>query len=775
MFAQWVVAISLRATYNGSAAFNRMSADALRAEAGYTRLQQKMDAVNTIHQTAGMAAAGLGAALLDFSKNGTAAAGEYQTALIQLQQSAGTTADKMAQIRDVINKTTAGTGQNLLQSTNQFTAMLQHGLTVQQMLAKSTNGESLFELVAKYAHLQSLDPMHPTDPVESSANMVMVAHQLGAFDPDSMKSIIEQIAKLQLASGAIQSQIITQGGYFAKLGRQAGMSPEQILDMEERMAQAGLLRGKGGAGMADLILGALNAPSGSKFMDSKKGEAAIELGMYDKKGKSKIIDSKGDLNWAKLHDILAYDLKNMPNNILAGDLKAFGGIPGLRVAMQAFGPAAEQQHRLLEQKKAKEPGIDERQTALLNSWAGAMQVLGTNLETFSINFWLPFITTFTPTLTGLGHAVAALSDFTAGHPGAALGLSIAAVYTGASAIAYGTKSLIGSFFDVGTALRTLARSAEIDAAEMRLAAGAGVVPVVGGAVVKKGEVVAARGVGARAVAGSIGTVIADALSFGLWSPIRAAFASGLAGLGGFVSGLGEVALVVTRFAGPIGLAVGALTLLYEAAMHPISFGKMVADIQEFFFTTMPAAVMRGWNGIVGDVSHFLSTKGSDLVTAPFHGLINIIAAYIVTTAVMVAKVVQDLQNPLTWGKVAGDISQGSSARDALQRQFNAAFLAQQHDNDLANQARQQAYAAERARLNAHHGRVAGTNAQGYAFAQHNHIEVHVDGSTVADQTALAKIISDKVQADLEKSGTRAQRANGGLLGNPFLPALPATS
>lgn len=415
------------------------------------RYKLQMQAINQQHlQFKAMVLGGALAGGFELFKNGIEQAGKFQTAMTSVGLSVVATKQQLTDLSDIVQNLSNTTGQSAVTIAQEMQAAAQNGLNDPKQL------KQLFPKMAKFADVIWLNSGQKIDPVHAIEQMSQLTHLLGAYRGPAMEQMLDTVAKAKLNSSESLDKFITQAGYFAKIAGASGLTNPQILQQLVAMSQVGLLRGKGGTGLANMLL-ALTDPTKSQY----KGQ--IDGGLRDRSGKLLFEDAKGHIQFEKMNAYLANMVQHSKNSSETNALlfQMFGKQGG-RFAATMESQASYEQIQRIKSQMGKQAGVEGQFQTLQQTYdyqkAHDLRVL----QNINMDIWKTVLPEVTTGLGHLGNALVVIDDWIRSHPNF--------VKHGAESFLIGmgvvTVSLISTLWK-------LQRSVNIVADEILLSAGKG--------------------------------------------------------------------------------------------------------------------------------------------------------------------------------------------------------------------------------------------------------------------------------------------------------------
>jgi TP901 family phage tail tape measure protein len=420
MYAAWRVAVTISAANMAGPAFRSFAGQAGSANAGIAKLNASIMTVGTIAASAFAAAA---AALTHFTTSGIDAAADFELAMVKLQIKTGATATEFKNYRDMAFGLSAKTAQSATTIAGEIGAAAQTGLTNKQIRDMMPQIAPAVDVVWA---------LTGADPAKLTSEFIKLAHQTQAYDTKSLHEMVESTTKLLLTQPDSLDKVLTQSKYFAGLGKTAGMSTNEILDLLKMMGVTGFLQGRGGTAVTSTILSAVRSAAVTEHLTGAQNLALMSLGVLTPTGHQKFVDSKGHIQWTKMIEHLSKiaDHTTDLSHYIATLGSAFGKGASPFLATLTSKPAREQM-ALIQEKTGHMGTVEEMQKALiLHSFKNAMVLMQTNFTNVLIETFTPLMKALTPFILGLADALDHLRQFLTSNPVVAMGASLAIVFAG---------------------------------------------------------------------------------------------------------------------------------------------------------------------------------------------------------------------------------------------------------------------------------------------------------------------------------------------------------
>jgi uncharacterized membrane protein len=457
LFAAWRVAVVLSARNLTGPAFATFISQANAAEHSTQKLQRSISQLRT---TAAVGFTMAGAALGGFVAQGLHEAGKFELAMKNVQIATGASASQMRLLQRQAISLSGATSQDVTQIGREQAVAASSGLTTKQVL-------DMMPQIAAYADVQMR--AHGQDPVKAVKEAIQEAHLLRAYGSKQesfrgnkvtdLQAMLEYMNQISFAQPEEQGKIITQSGYFAVQARQLGMSIQQIMDVIATMGQTGLLKGKGGTGMAQLINGVINTVALTGHRQRAKTEALRGLGVIDANGKPMYVDDKGHIIFTKMLDHLIKVSDHTKPNVFQQMLKAAFGENGGRFAAVIANRDTREQMVKTRTKMAHIPTIHDAQEGYLNQFLVSLNTLRTNITTAMASLFLPLAQRLTPYVRRIAAEVMRFAQYMFDHPDLGLKVSVGIIGGAVGALGTGVAMAAGQVWALVRAVNTLAAAA----------------------------------------------------------------------------------------------------------------------------------------------------------------------------------------------------------------------------------------------------------------------------------------------------------------------------
>jgi TP901 family phage tail tape measure protein len=507
-----------------------------KAGAAAQRNQLKLAAANQrLGQMAGMASgavAVLGGILMT---HGVTAAAQMELAMTTVGVATGATTDQMKTLGDMVVHVSGLTAQSASTIAQEMATAARAGLNSFDRLRQS------FTQIAKFADVQYFAAKaagRNADPVEMVSVAAQFSHYFQSYSEQSkvpLSHMLDDLGKVMFSQPEAIQRLLAQGKYFIPLATRLGMPEPEVMDFLASMGQTGFLRGKGGTGVQNTLLGAINVATMTAHLQGARLRGLIDLGLIDKStGKKTFLDANGNVDTNLLFGMLTAAATHMQSTRFVGDLSNVFGKQATQFLSVFTGPAVQQQLTFIKEAMDRMGTVAQMFAHFFRDLIPQVQRFTTNFTNILINIFRPALPYLTAMFTGLANVLGAIGDWFAAHPKAGLATAIAGFGVTALAAAYAVKQL----FNLNLAIDSLAANAKANA--LLLNALKPVAPV-GAAVVGAGVGASAFPLASSFPASVTGTEVAAAVT-----------ASGAT-----LATLGAVAL---RFAGWVGVIIGALKL-----------------------------------------------------------------------------------------------------------------------------------------------------------------------------------------------------------------------
>jgi hypothetical protein len=448
-FSAWRVGVIFTATNQTGAAFNQIAMGAAFARNHTMALNM---AILNMFSQAKSGAFAASRALMDFGAAAIKAAGDYQLGTTQL--SLATPGINMDAVQSNIWKQYSDLAQTPYELQQEYLKASQAGFT-----AKMLQDDRFMFKVMQFADVQKITHGAPVE--ETVTQLAQLAHLFGAYDPGSMSTLVEQAYRLQMMGNPEDfSRLVQQGKYFVPLAAQTmNMPTKDIMSLYLGLAQTGMLRGRGGTGVQNILLDSIDAIRATSHMQSAQAKALHALGIIDASGSPRFwtgghrnkqgvlvgghLDMNAELDW--LHSLRNAGV--MSTKDFTRDVAAAFQRTGSQVILSFLGDQAFQQRHALEQKMAAGQGLDAAQKQSLATLPGALLHLQAVLfdphSAFQTALGLPAVKSAAYLINSIAYAVAGLANALHAHSGLALAALIGMATVSLASFGVGIMFFVG--------------------------------------------------------------------------------------------------------------------------------------------------------------------------------------------------------------------------------------------------------------------------------------------------------------------------------------------
>jgi hypothetical protein len=211
-------------------------------------------------------------------------AGNLQRQMTLIQVATGANAAQKARIEQEAYKIAAETAQSVRQSAAVIGVAASSGINdPEKLLARDKQGHSFAEIIAKFADVQFLKSHGGVSFEEATKQGIKLAHLYGAYSPDQIAPLLDQVTKASFMMPDGLDKYLTQSSYYTKLFGRAGVPQEQTTLMGAWLDRTGGGK-RGGTWLQDLLLHAMNAPSLTTSRGGLQRNALEHFGIINSKG-----------------------------------------------------------------------------------------------------------------------------------------------------------------------------------------------------------------------------------------------------------------------------------------------------------------------------------------------------------------------------------------------------------------------------------------------------------------------------------------------------------
>ena len=503
------------------------------------RVKQLNRSQRALHETfrGGLGIVALASAGAMFA--GIKGAADLQVAMVGVQTATRGTAAEMERLTGLAFKVSDATNQSVVDSANVLKVLGRSGFTAPQI-------EVLGMDAAKFADVQLLSRKVTFE--EGANQAATLAHMFRKYGTDS-KPIFDMAAALSKMQPDGLAKSITQMGYFVPTFKSLGVSDVDSFATMAILSRTGYGKGKGGTGMANLLMDSLGPLQQTLHAQKGKRRLLGQWGILDDQGHNRFfhqtkafgqLASKSQLDAMTPEQLSAYAMKMAgkakfdfvgmltqiakyaltPEGLAKGqdkltsELISMFGKQGGRMALLALDPQFISQitaaHKRLADSMRGEGAVAEMQRKYLDTFWGQFGRMRTNLYNVLIDMSGPMLKPFKEFFKLIADNASAFQGFI--HEHRAFGNAISAAI-GAIGIAAGLAFI--AMGRLGLAMTALPSAIDrLSAALLRL----GVAAETAGA--EAGAGAAAAGAGGAAgllkkvpIAGVVGSVVGAAILY----------------------------------------------------------------------------------------------------------------------------------------------------------------------------------------------------------------------------------------------------------------------
>lgn len=528
--------------------------------------------------TAGAVGLGLasGAALV----TGVEGAAKLQLAMQTVAEATGATTDQLAKLNAMVLDTSDVTAQSADTIAREMAAAATAGLSSFGRLY------SAFPQIARFVDVQwfrAQSQGRNIDPAELTSIGVQFAHYFQAYSGAALTNMLNDLNRIMFTQPEAMQRLLTQGKYFIPLATRLGMSEPQIMDMLASMGQTGFLRGKGGTGVQNTLLGAINVATMTAHLQGARLKALVDLGLIDSKtGKKTFLDANGNIDTALLFGMLTASAQHMQPTQYIADLSNAFGKQATQFLSVFTGPGVQKQLGYIDAAMKRMGTVEDFFLKYFGDLIPQTNRLATNFRNLFIAIFQPMLPTITAWFKSLADVLQGLGDFIAAHPKAAM------------------ASTIGILSGLGLAIGTLSAQAILWLNRLSIE-----IALLG----RTAAAAAASGAAGEAAAGAEGATAGGFLGvFAKWA------GSGLSRVGaGFTAMrplLARVGSLLIDDLVPkivpgllrLGGAIATLGLLvWDFFKHPWNLGEWLGKLEGWFifkfFPSVQTALENGWDKV----------------------------------------------------------------------------------------------------------------------------------------------------------------------------------
>ncbi len=598
---------------------------------------------------AGMAAGG---GLL----SGIRGAADLQTAMVGIRNATGATPQQMDMLQQQAYSLSALTAQSVGDSAHIMAVMARSGMNDPNQLMKISKPAALF------ADVQFLSRGVPFE--EGAKNAIMLAHLFHAYNPADATKMFDQMTRLSEMMPDNLSKAVTQMGYFVPQLKALGVPNEQNIALMALLDRVGYGRGKGGTGVAALVMNALGPLQLTKHAQVGKNDLLRQIGVLGASGQSLFYDKKTQSfdMIGFLHQLGKYGATHDRADTVKNFKGAFGTGGGRIADMATDRNFIDQLNKIISFMGRTDLSMIEQQKRYMNTLNGQFQLFTTNFKSFLTDMMWPWLDRLRDTFHFLGDKIHDTQQWMHQHPtarkAAGIGLAGLAAAGTVASLAIGGYIASGALhWATGGLFKGIGAHAAANAISGTKVANrlGGLGGLFKGAGQEAGWFPGQVGRFGKWVGSGIGKVAGKLDPFGgqffdpaAWRPVTAF-------LGRFSMILGRLAPILARlglrFLGVVGWVSLAIDALKFFQQHPKEIGKWVGSI-------------------VGWLRHHLWPDTVKVITSMGKGIVGAFVG-------MLTDMWDMIKHPERWGKAWSDFSKAESAADAAQDPNQQRYLANQ--------------------------------------------------------------------------------------------------
>ena len=280
MFASWSIGIHIR-TFTNIGGFSSVVRGATLADERVKSLNRSQRALNeTMKMGSGIVAlASMGAMYA-----GIKGAADLQTAMVGVQTATQATGKEMDRLRQKAFDVSAATAQSVTDSANVLKVLGRSGFSASQV-------ETLAIPAAKFADIQYLSRGVSFE--EGANQAATLAHMFRRYGTDAAP-IFDMSAALSKMMPDGLNKAITQMSYFVPTFKSLGVSDEDSFATMAILSRTGYGKGKGGTGMANLLMDSLGPMQQTNFAQKGKKHLLNQWGILDSTGHNRFFHQTAD-------------------------------------------------------------------------------------------------------------------------------------------------------------------------------------------------------------------------------------------------------------------------------------------------------------------------------------------------------------------------------------------------------------------------------------------------------------------------------------------------
>lgn len=416
----YLVGVMIRFNTNGGAQMHRIAAQAQAAEAKVGKLSAAATKLGGAARAAGAGFTALGVAAGAALALGLRGAADLQDAMNQVQLASKMSGREMEKFHGTAIKMSQSTAQSVTQSMSLLQVLATSGINKPKEL------EAMALPIARFADTQYLGKHHINFDT-SAAQAAKVAHMLNLRTAAQISPALDQLYRMSNDMPDSLGQAMTQLKYFAPSYSSAGVSTNEILNLQATADRLGLGSGRGGTGLGRLYLDVLK-PSGPM------AKAQKSAGLLDASGRSVFLNKQG------VFDPLAVFSTYNKGRGASSDKAAFdqkwarGFNTNSLQILKAFGSDAgiAQYKAVIEQQKGM-AGVTQAQEKLMSSLNSQTKLLITNFQTLATETVFPWLDDITKPVAWLAQKTGGAGNWMNTHPANAKIIAAAATVVAGAA------------------------------------------------------------------------------------------------------------------------------------------------------------------------------------------------------------------------------------------------------------------------------------------------------------------------------------------------------
>ncbi len=313
-------------------------------------------------------------------------AGKLQQKMTLIQVATGANEAQKRRIEQLAYQISDMTAQSVAQSAGVIGVMASSGINdPKTLLAKDKQGRTFAEIVAKFADVQYLKGGVPFE--TGSKELIQLAHLYGAYTPDRISHIANQVTKLSFMMPDSLNRYLTQAGYYVPMLSKLGVPEDQSLVMGAFLDRMGLGRGKGGTSVQNFVSAMMKPLTARTATGRGAGvqlKALEELGIYDRHGRENPKIFRSDKDGHSVIDLFAAfdalnkaiheqtkelkgDVKARKERQLIGDFQKAFGTQGQRSGLLGTDRGIEQLRQMIA-TLPKMPGVEAGQSMFMRNF-----------------------------------------------------------------------------------------------------------------------------------------------------------------------------------------------------------------------------------------------------------------------------------------------------------------------------------------------------------------------------------------------------------------------